>query len=51
VVVETCHSPSAQVRIPGGSRTTWERAATGQNAAFVVIEGAWSLPPRGPRSL
>jgi deoxyxylulose-5-phosphate synthase len=41
----------AQVSIQGGSRTTWERATTSQNAAFVVIGGVWPLPPRGPRSL
>ena len=35
----------------GGSRTTWERAATSQNGGFVVVDGAWPLPPRGPRSL
>jgi hypothetical protein len=41
----------AQVSILGGSRTTWERAGTSQNAAFVVVDGTWRLPPRGPRSL
>ena len=28
-----------------------ERAATSQNAVFVVVDGVWQLPPRGPRSL
>jgi hypothetical protein len=41
----------AQVSIQGGSRTTWERGATSQNAMLVVVDGAWPLPPRGPRSL
>jgi hypothetical protein len=41
----------AQVSILGGSRTTWERAAAGQNGVFVMIDGVWPLPPRGPRSL
>jgi hypothetical protein len=35
----------------GGSRTTWEHAATSQNAMFMVVDGVWPLPPRGPRSL
>jgi hypothetical protein len=33
------------------SRTTWERAATSHDGMFVVVDGAWPLPPRGPRSL
>ena len=42
---------SLVVGAPGGSRTTWERAAAGQNGVFVVVDGVWPLPPRGPRSL
>ena len=41
----------AQVSLLGGSRTTWERAATSQNAVFVMIDGVWPLPPQGRRSL
>jgi hypothetical protein len=35
------------LRAPGGSRTTWERPATGAGMAFVLVEGAWPLPSRG----
>jgi hypothetical protein len=40
----------AQVSILGGSRTTSERAATSQKGMFVVVDGRWPLPARGPRS-
>jgi hypothetical protein len=33
-------------RAPGGSRTTRERAAAGDNMTFVVIDGTWPLPPK-----
>jgi hypothetical protein len=36
----------AQVRIPGGSRTTWEPGPASDGTTFVVIDGAWTLPPR-----
>jgi hypothetical protein len=32
---------SSLVCAPGGSRTTWERAATSQNATFAMVDGAW----------
>jgi hypothetical protein len=31
----------------GGSRTTWEHAATSDGTTFVVIDGVWPLPRRG----
>jgi hypothetical protein len=38
---------SLVVGAPGGSRATRECAATSRNATFVVVGGAWPLPPRG----
>lgn len=35
-----------QVRISGGSPTTWEPGATGDGMTLVPIEGAWPPPLR-----
>lgn len=43
----SAEAEAPQVFVEGRSPRTWETAVTSDDTNIVVIDGCWSLPPRG----